>query len=67
MSATAPGAIVAGPTLEPVRLTTPFTPPPELEFAGLGLTDVLVLPHDDHRGCGEATPRLVQLSAARSA
>jgi dipeptidase E len=44
------GAIVAGPTLEPVRLTAPFALPPELELVGLGLADVLVLPHDNRRG-----------------
>jgi len=44
------GAMVAGPTLEPLSLTSPFTPPPGLELTGLGLVDVLILPHDDHAG-----------------
>jgi dipeptidase E len=44
------GAMLAGPTLHPLSLTSPFTPPPGLELAGLGLVDVLVLPHDDHGG-----------------
>ena len=44
------GAMLAGPTLEPLSLTSPFTPPPALELTGLGLVDVLVLPHDDHPG-----------------
>ncbi|RKQ93279.1 dipeptidase E [Solirubrobacter pauli] len=44
------GAMVAGPTLAPLRLTSPLTPPPDLELAGLGLTEVLVLPHDDRHG-----------------
>jgi dipeptidase E len=44
------GAMVAGPTLEPLTMTPPFTPEPELELTGLGLIDVLILPHDDHAG-----------------
>lgn len=44
------GAIVAGPTLAPLRLTSPLTPPPDLALAGLGLTEVLVLPHDNRHG-----------------
>ena len=47
------GAIVAGPTLEPIRLTSPFDVPPGLSLAGLGLTDVLVLPHHDRAGRAE--------------
>jgi dipeptidase E len=44
------GAMLAGPTLEPLVITSPFTPPPSLELTGLGLVDVIVLPHDDHPG-----------------
>lgn len=44
------GAMLAAPTLEPLSMTSPFTPPPQLEVAGLGLVDVLILPHDDHAG-----------------
>lgn len=44
------GAMVAGPTLEPLLMTSPFTPPPELDLTGLALLDVLVLPHDDQPG-----------------
>lgn len=44
------GAMVAGPTLEPLRLTSPFAPPPGLDLAGLGLTGVLVLPHHGRPG-----------------
>jgi dipeptidase E len=44
------GAMLAAPTLEPLSMTSPFTPPPELELTGLGLVDVLILPHDDHPG-----------------
>lgn len=41
------GAMLAGPTLRPLSLTSPFTPPPGLDLTGLGLVDVLALPHDD--------------------
>lgn len=44
------GATVAGPTLEPLLMTSPFSPPPELDLTGLALLDVLVLPHDDQPG-----------------
>jgi dipeptidase E len=44
------GAMLAAPTLEPLSLTSPFTPPPELELTGLRLVDILILPHDDHPG-----------------
>jgi RimJ/RimL family protein N-acetyltransferase/peptidase E len=47
------GAIVTGPTLEPLRLTSPFTAPPGLDLTGLGLCDVLVLPHDNLPGRAE--------------
>jgi len=47
------GAMVAGPTLEPLVLTSPFSPPPGLDLAGLNLTDVLVLPHHDQPGRAE--------------
>ncbi|MDQ3038094.1 MAG: peptidase E [Myxococcota bacterium] len=41
------GAIVAGPSLEPCFLTSPFTPPRGLALEGLALTDRVVLPHHD--------------------
>jgi len=44
------GAMLAAPTLKPLAMTSPFTAPPELELAGLGLVDILILPHDDHPG-----------------
>lgn len=44
------GAMIAGPTLRPLSMTSPFMPPPRLDLTGLGLVDVLVLPHDDHPG-----------------
>ena len=44
------GAMVAGPTLEPLRLTSPITAPHDLDLTGLGLTDVLVLPHHGRPG-----------------
>jgi dipeptidase E len=47
------GAILAGPTLEPLRCTSPFLPPPGLDLTGLRLADVLVLPHHDRPGRAE--------------
>ncbi len=47
------GAILAGPTLEPITLTSPFPPPPELDLTGLALTDVVVLPHHNRDGRAE--------------
>lgn len=44
------GAMLAAPTLEPLTITSPFRPPPRLDLTGLGLVDVLVLPHDDRPG-----------------
>jgi dipeptidase E len=44
------GAILVAPTLKPLSMTSPFTPPQGLELTGLGLVDVLILPHDDHPG-----------------
>lgn len=39
------GAIVCGPELSAIRLTSPFAPPEGLDLTGLGLTDRLILPH----------------------
>jgi dipeptidase E len=39
------GAIVAGPSLEPHVLASPFVPPRGLALEGLALTDRVVLPH----------------------
>jgi dipeptidase E len=47
------GAMIAGPTLEPLRLTSPFPAPDGMDLTGLGLTDVLVLPHHDRPGRAE--------------
>jgi dipeptidase E len=47
------GAMVAGPTLEPLRYTSPSTAPPGLDLTGLGLADVLVLPHHGRPGRAE--------------
>ena len=47
------GAILAGPTLAPITLTSPFPPPPDLDLTGLALTDVLVLPHHNREGRAE--------------
>jgi dipeptidase E len=46
------GAILAGPTLAPITLTSPF-PVPDMDLTGLGLTDVLVLPHHNREGRAE--------------
>ena len=39
------GAIVQGPDLAPIRITSPFDPPDARNLTGLGLTTRLVLPH----------------------
>jgi dipeptidase E len=44
------GATLVGPTLAPLIMTSPFTPPSQLNLTGLGLVDVLILAHDDHAG-----------------
>ncbi len=66
------GAMVAGPTLEPLRLTSPFAAPDGLELTGLALTDVLVLPHhgapgraERHAAALEAFGRRVRLEPLR--
>jgi dipeptidase E len=47
------GGMLAGPTLTPLRLTSPFTPPLGMDLTGLGLVDVLILPHHDRPGRAE--------------
>ncbi len=44
------GAMVAGPSLAPVTLTSPFAAPDGLDLRGLALTRTLVLPHHDLPG-----------------
>lgn len=44
------GAIVAGPSVEPIHGVTPFDRPAGFDTTGLGLTGTLVLPHDDRPG-----------------
>lgn len=44
------GAIVCAPTLEAIRITSPFPAPAELDLRGLGLSETLVLPHQDRPG-----------------
>lgn len=46
----ATGARVCGPTLQPVSISSPFTPPRNLVFRALELTDRLILPHQDRPG-----------------
>ncbi len=59
------GAMVAGPTLEPLRLTSPFIPPPDLDLTGLGLIDVLVLPHANRPGRAERHAQAQRVFADR--
>ncbi len=59
------GAMVAGPTLEPARLTSPLpAPPPGTDLRGLGLTDVLVLPHHGRPGRAERHDAALEAHAA---
>ena len=57
------GAIVQGPDLAPIRITSPFDAPARLNLTGLGLTRRLVLPHHGrpdrsarHRQAAAASP-----------
>ncbi len=57
------GAIVQGPDLESIRITSPFAAPTGLNLTGLGLTARLVLPHHGrpqrselHRQAAAASP-----------
>jgi hypothetical protein len=45
--------MVAGPTLEPLLWTSPFSPSARLDLTGLRLAEVLVLPHHDRPGRAE--------------
>jgi len=44
------GAIVCGPSLQPIRITSPFRPPAGLDLGGLNLTEHVILPHQDRPG-----------------
>lgn len=44
------GALVAGPSLEPLAGVSPFARPDGLPVAALGLAPLVVLPHDDRPG-----------------
>jgi dipeptidase E len=44
------GAMIFGPTLEPIVLTSPFAPRRDQSLRGLGVTSRLVLPHHDRAG-----------------
>ena len=45
------GAMLAAPSLEPLRCFSPFPEPPtDADLSGLGLVDLLVLPHTDRAG-----------------
>lgn len=60
------GAIVLGPDLSPITLTSPFAPPPGLDLTGLALTQRLVLPHHGRPG-RNAAHRQAALGFAGSA
>lgn len=47
------GAMVCGPSLAAITLTSPFAAPPGLDLTALGLTDHVVLPHHDAPGRAE--------------
>lgn len=47
------GAILVGPTLEPVTLTSPHRPAAGQPLDGVGLVEQVVLPHHDREGRAE--------------
>jgi peptidase E len=47
------GAIVAGPSLLPQTVVSPFPPPPGRDLRGLGLVPVVVFPHRERPGRAE--------------
>jgi dipeptidase E len=51
------GAMVAGPSLAPQASVSPFAPPPDLDLAGLALTDAVVFPHRTKPGRAERIAR----------
>ena len=51
------GAMVAGPSLAPQASVSPFAPPPDLDLAGLALTDAVVFPHRSKAGRAERIAR----------
>lgn len=63
------GALLAGPTLAPAAVTSPFAPADGLDLSALGLVDVVVLPHDDRPGRAarhdEAAARFPDLALVR--
>src|SRR6185437_15033031 len=61
------GAMVAGPSLEPIVTTSPFAPAPGQALAGLGLTDIVVLPHHDRKGRAEKHADAMRRFAGRFA
>lgn len=44
------GAIVAGPSLLPQTVVSPFSPPDGLDLRGMSLVDIVVFPHRDRPG-----------------
>jgi dipeptidase E len=58
------GAMVCGPTLAPIVLTSPFAPEAGQNLEGLGLTATLVLPHHDRPGRAARHREAAHLHAA---
>ena len=54
------GAIVAGPSLEPQLLVSPFAAPDGLDLRGLGLVGVVIFPHRDRPGRADRIARAIE-------
>ena len=61
------GATLVAPTLTPLVMTSPFSPPRGMDLSGLGLVDVLVLAHDDRPGRRERHEAAARLFGSRLA
>ncbi len=59
------GAMVSGPSLDPIENVSPFARPEGFHGGALGLTDRLVLPHDNRPGRREAHAAAQSLHGAR--
>lgn len=53
------GAMIAGPSIEPVIAWSPFDAPPTLDRRGVGLVDTVVLAHRDRDDRAERLPGLL--------
>ncbi len=54
------GGMIAGPSLEPATMVSPFQPEEGQDLAGLHLTDTVILPHHDHPGRAERHEAIIQ-------